>query len=244
MYNQIKKFLSRIIPKDVLIKNEPTIRKVMYLFYKGSKHECNICEKKNRKFVLNQRGEKLCPNCGSMPRDRRLFMEFEKQKPNKESFRLLDFSPSRSLYRKFKSERKINYFPSDLSTNFIAEYQYDITKIPIEDNYFDFIICYHILEHVEKDADAMKELFRVVTENGQILVQTPFKEGNIYEDFSITSPEERLKHFGQDDHVRIYSVEGLKQRLTQVGFKVNTIQFEADEYLGLNKGEIILELTK
>ena len=50
-----------------------------------------------------------------------------------------------------------------------------------------------------------KELFRVLKPNGTVLIQTPFKDGEIYEDYAITSESERLIHFGQEDHVRIYS---------------------------------------
>lgn len=244
MYNRLKKILSRILPKAFLIKNEHLLRRFMYLFYIGNKHQCTVCLKKNRSFVKNQRGEQLCPNCGSMPRDRRLYAEFQNYIPATETIRLLDFSPSRSLYRKFKQQKNIDYFPTDLSTDFIAEYQFDITNIQMENEYFDYIICYHILEHVEQDAQAMKELYRVLKDKGKIFVQTPFKEGEIYEDFKITSPEERLKHFGQEDHVRIYSVEGLKQRLEDAGFIVHVNTFGPNDYYGFNQHETVLELTK
>lgn len=243
MYNSIKKIISAVLPKRFLVNNEQLFRKIYYLFYIGNKHQCTICLKKNRSFVENHRGEKLCPNCGSMPRDRRLYIEFNKIAQQNNPIKLLEFSPSRSLYRTFKKRQNTTYFPTDLSTDFIAEYKYDITNIPIENNYFDFILCYHILEHVDNDVKAMEELYRVLSSTGKILVQTPFKEGEIYENPAITSPAERLKHFGQEDHVRIYSVQGLKQRLTDVGFQVQVHEFDIDDYHGLNH-EIVLELSK
>jgi hypothetical protein len=45
---------------------------------------------------------------------------------------------------------------------------------------------------------------------GKCFIQTPFKEGKIYEDRSKQSKEERKQYFGQEDHVRIYSIFGLK----------------------------------
>jgi hypothetical protein len=76
-------------------------------------------------------------------------------------------------------------------------------------------------------------------------IQTPFKGGEIYEDYTITDPNERLIHFGQEDHVRIYSVEGLKKRLTQTGFEVEIKQFnKEDSEFGLTKNEIIFILKK
>jgi SAM-dependent methyltransferase len=244
MYNLIKKLVYQFVPKKMLIKNELFIRRVGYQFYKGNKHQCPICTKTNRSFQKNQRGENLCPNCGSMPRDRRLFTVFKHEISTEQPIRLLDFSPSRSLYRTFSNWHNIHYFPSDLSTDFIAEYQYDITNIPTENNYFDAVICFHILEHVDNDILAMKELYRVLQPTGIALVQTPFKEGEIYENPEIISPQDRLKHFGQEDHVRIYSVAGLTERLKSVGFTVEQQTFDEDDYFGLNKGDIVLKLTK
>lgn len=240
MYNSLKK----ILPKDFLIKNELFFRRFISIFYWGNSHQCTICDRKFRKFLLNQREEKLCPGCGSMPRDRRLFAEFKKEFSNQEKIRLLDFSPSRSLYRRLKQTKNIQYFPTDLSTDFISEYQYDITDIPQEDQFFDFIFCYHILEHIDEDAIAMKELYRVLKNKGTAFVQTPFKQGEIYEDASIKSEADRLKYFGQKDHVRIYSVDSLADRLKKTGFEVKIKTFGEDDYFGLRKDETILLLTK
>lgn len=244
MYNQIKKAIYKVIPKNFIIKNELLFRKVIYPFYKGDNHECNICQKKNKSFVLNQRGEKLCPSCGSMPRDRRLFLLFQKYLKNSDSVSLLDFSPSRSLYRYFSKQKAIKYFPTDLSTDFIAKYNYDITNIPLEDHFFDRIFCYHILEHIDQDTKAMQELYRVLKKDGVIFIQTPFKDGNIYENPEIKTEEDRLKHFGQEDHVRIYSVEGLADRLRSVGFIVEINHLEKDDFLGLEDHEKVLILSK
>ena len=128
----------------------------------------------------------------------------------------------------------------------MVDHNYDITAIPVEDNYFDNILCYHVLEHIPDDRAAMQELFRVLKPGGKVIIQTPFKEGEIYEDFSIVSPEERLKHFGQEDHVRIYSVEGLNKRLKDSGFEVEVRKFEVEEgdNYGLKGKEVILIASK
>jgi len=39
-------------------------------------------------------------------------------------------------------------------------------------------------------------------------------------------------------------VVGLTERLKSVGFTVEQQTFEEDDYLGLNKGDIVLKLTK
>lgn len=92
----------------------------------------------------------------------------------------------------------------------------------------------------------MQELFRTLKNDGTCLIQTPFKEGTIYENESIDTPEGRKEHFGQEDHLRIYSAEGLKSRLESVGFNVSTLSFSEtlDNYHGFAKKEIILICKK
>jgi hypothetical protein len=70
-----------------------------------------------------------------------------------------------------------------------------------------------------------------------------------YEDFSITNPEERKKHFGQYDHVRIYGKDYFN-KLRNVGFKVTEVDYSKKisqdlliKYC-LVKGEILPVCTK
>jgi ubiquinone/menaquinone biosynthesis C-methylase UbiE len=84
------------------------------------------------------------------------------------------------------------------------------------------------LEHIDEDRQAMSELFRVMKPGGKGIIQTPFKEGNIYENDTIVTREERKIHFGLEDHVRIYSVAGLCERLEQVGFLTKAISFQVE----------------
>ncbi len=88
----------------------------------------------------------------------------------------------------------------------------------------------------------MNELYRVLKKGGSCIIQTPFKDGEIYEDDSIKTAEDRLKYFGQEDHVRIYSLDGLEKRLNQSGFDVNIEQFNEEEnnYNGFNPTEYLL----
>ena len=86
----------------------------------------------------------------------------------------------------------------------------------------------------------MKELFRVLKPKGKIMIQTPFLGETIYEDYSINTPELRLKHFGQKDHVRIYAAQGLEKRLKDVGFKTEILQFSKNDYLGLSDNEHVI----
>ena len=245
MYNILKESIKTLIPKKFLFKNELLFRNFFGLFYKGSTHHCSICAKDSRTFVSLNNKDLLCPFCGSLSRNRRLWKLLNDNRAINGN--LLHFSPSRSLFRKLKKTKNINYFSSDFENEFIADYHFDITAIDQESNKFDTIICFHILEHIIEDKKAMSELYRVLKPNGTTYIQTPFKDGDIYEDYSITSLEERTKHFGQQDHVRIYSVNGLKSRLENTGFKVKIKAFEQNEIdfkNGFISPETVLIATK
>ncbi|CAN1532073.1 AdoMet_MTases domain containing protein [Flavobacteriaceae bacterium] len=244
MYQTFKKIITKVVSRKFIFEQEETLRSWYSIFYAGNKYECNICLKKLRKFITLSNEDSLCPNCGSLKRNRRLWslLETELLVPN---MSILDFSPSRCLYRKLKKMKTINYKSTDLSGDFIADHHFDITNLEITDNSLDLVICYHILEHVNDDVQAIKELFRVMKPGGKALIQTPFKDGNIYEDYSIVSDEERLKHFGQEDHVRIYSVSGLGKRLGNCGFLVKIIEDSSTENkYDFDKKEIIILITK
>jgi len=97
----------------------------------------------------------------------------------------------------------------------------------------------------------MYKLFRVLNLEGFAILQVPILKNTkeTYEDFTITSPEERERYFGQKDHVRIYD-QDYKRRLEIVNFKVELYDIKKDlnikevKKLGLNKEEILYVCQK
>jgi SAM-dependent methyltransferase len=245
MYNKTKQIIKALVSKSFLFKYEPIFRSVLYQFYRGKVFQCKICNKRLRKFIQLENDDKLCPNCGSLARNRRLW-DILSSKFLNEKLNILDFSPSRCLYRILKNNPSITYSSTDLSGDFLSDHKFDITNIDSQNETYDLIICYHILEHVENDNQAIKELYRILKPKGVCIVQTPFKQGDIYEDFSIRSDEGRIKYFGQSDHVRIYSVQGLKERLTDHGFQVEIKEYseDANNIYGYPKEEFVLFCKK
>lgn len=239
MYQAFKKVALSVFPKKILFENEIFFRSLFAFHLHGKNHECTVCSHGLKKFIPIPDGDLLCPFCGSRSRIRRLYsFLIENELIWK---KVLHFSPSRSVYRLLKKNTEIQYFSTDFEDEFLADYHYDITQIPLENDFFDLIICYHILEHIENDKTAMEELHRVLKSGGVCIIQTPFKEGNIYEDFSKKTPEERLKAFGQEDHVRIYSVDGLQHRLKENGFQnVEIKTFPANERYGFMEETVLI----
>ncbi len=240
MYAKFKSLARTIIPNKLLFQNEEFFRFFHGIWYSGNTYQCNICNHKISTFLKVFGKKQQCPFCGSLARSRRLYHVLEEEVGL--SGTVLDFSPPRCLYRKLKKNKAIEYYSTDYENEFLADYRYDITDIPIADNFFDRIICYHVLEHIHDDHKAMTELYRVLKPGGTLLIQTPFKDGEIYEDSSITTTEERLKHFGQEDHVRIYSVAGLVARLKKSGFStVETRNYATNDIFSKKHGFEISE---
>lgn len=228
MYDQLKRVVRAVLPANIKYKVEPLLRWLHSRAYIGTNYTCNICGTSLSKFI-DFYSDKLCPRCGSSSRNRRLWDIVAKGNYLKPGATVLDFSPSRNFFRKMKKQKDVKYYPTDFENEFIAEYSFDITNLPIPNDSIDLIFCYHILEHIVEDRTAMKELFRVLRPGGICFIQTPFKDGEIYEDFTIVSPEERLIHFHQSDHVRVYSINGLVQRLHEAGFNAAIKKFNEPE---------------
>jgi ubiquinone/menaquinone biosynthesis C-methylase UbiE len=117
----------------------------------------------------------------------------------------------------------------------------DVTKLPFADGSFDAIICLHVLEHVDDDISAMREFRRVLTPGGLAVLQVPIGGDTTIED-PVTDPRERLKRYGQEDHVRLYGRD-FEKRLVNAGFRVTRVNpaFELSEAdrvkLGLDLAE-------
>jgi SAM-dependent methyltransferase len=226
IYSSLKKFIKSLLSPSLLYKVEPSVRNIFSIAYSGNKVHCPVCERNFSRFILlDNKRDSLCPACGSLPRNRLLWLYLKHELQIERSVvKVLHFSPSRSLLRRLKKLNNLNYTSTDYESNH-ADKKIDITSIGEADNSYDLVICYHVLEHVNDDAKAMKELYRILKAGGAALLQVPLKEGNTYEDFNITSEEGRLKHFGQEDHVRIYGENDFPSRLKQAGFKVNEITY-------------------
>lgn len=198
---------------------------VLIIKYSGWRYACPCCNGRFRKLKPagqdKKRENAQCPKCGSMERHRLLILYLRnKTRFFQDKLKVLDIAPMDFFQKLCKSSQNLDYTSADMESP-LAMMHFDISEIPLPDNSFDCIICYHVLEHVPDDTKAMKELYRVLKPGGWAILQVPIDQSRekTFEDPSVTSPEERLKLFGQKDHVRIYGVD-YKNRLENAGFKV------------------------
>lgn len=239
MYQSLKKIVTRVLPDRLLRANEDRLRRLIALRYAGSTYRCNCCGTGLSRFVTLAGGDQLCPRCGSLPRSRRLWHLLSAEM-DISGLDVLHFSPPPVLARLLRKYPTGRYLTSDFAGEFTADEHYDLTAIDLPDQQFDLVICYHVLEHIPDDLTAMRELHRILKPGGLCLVQTPFREGETYEDDTITTPAGRLAAFGQADHVRVYSEAGLRERLTAAGFRVAAITYPPNHLHGWRGGETVL----
>ncbi|OAD20197.1 type 11 methyltransferase [Candidatus Thiomargarita nelsonii] len=197
------------------------------LFYLslGSSRECPIClwtgHSFYRKTYPNKPGDThICPFCGSSERHRFAYFMLKDTLDN-HAEKTLHFAPEKCIEPWLRSISK-EYLSVDLSSANAMEHM-DITDLLLKDSEFSLLWCSHVLEHIENDHKAMTELYRVLRPSGLAVIMVPVYGDTTYEDPEIKSPKERLKHFKQEDHVRLYGRD-IKNRLINVGFRVEVIQ--------------------
>lgn len=177
-----------------------------------------------------QRPRARCGNCGSLERHRLAwaYLLLETDLFHGGRKRMLHFAPERIVREHLEGHPRIDYLSGDLDP-LKATAAMDITDIPHPPSSFDVIYCSHVLEHVPDDRRAMSEMLRVLRPGGWALLDAPMRDGETYEDPSITDPDERKRHFGQRDHVRWYGRGDFAERIRCVGFEVDVDDFARRE---------------
>lgn len=252
---KLASFLLNKIPRPMLINLSIFLRPLIYLFFKGNKFTDPIDGKSYRKFLPygygKQRENALSPGTLSLERHRQMWLYLKNETDFfTQNYKVLHIAPEQEFLRKFKKMKNLEYTSADLFSP-IVDVKADILDLPFEDESYDVIFCNHVLEHIIDDKKAMIELYRVMKKGGWGILQVPMKNSleKTYEDFTITDPKERQKHFGQYDHVRWYGMDYF-DRLKSVGFSVDinfySKKFSKEEIkkFGLNETEILPVVRK
>ncbi len=205
----------------------------------GRRLECPFCGWRFRRFrsagfdypALKERQvvgaschrDDVCPRCMSNARERFLYLYLKsKTAVFTEDLRLLHIAPEPHLARRLRDVRRIDYVSGDLLDQ-VVDVKLDVMMLPFRDYSFDMIICNHVLEHVADDRAAMSELHRVLRPGRPALLQVPIAMAleETLEDPTAVTDAERIRLFGQRDHVRLYAAGDYMRRLEAVGFRVS-----------------------
>lgn len=195
----------------------------------------------------------LCADCGASDRER-LYSLWIDQQVEKGFFskntRVIHFAPEAVLSSKLKSLNIFDYKTADLMMGNV-DYKVDIMNMQFEDESFDLFICSHVLEHVDSDDQAIKELYRITSPGGCGILMAPIIVGleRTLEDPEIKEEADRWKHYGQYDHVRLYAHNDYVNKLCKHNFRVEELgkaHFGEDVFisLGLKPTSILYVVRK
>lgn len=246
--------------------NDNLLKRKKYILSSSGEKHCILCGNDVNEFlpagieedIFKQhhiigggyRNNCICPCCGSGDRNRWLYYVI-KNKTNISNMygRILHFAPEREIVKYIKENPNIDYYTGDIKPG-RAMHVTDITDIQYKDDTFDYVICNHVMEHIPDEEKAVYEIKRVLKQSGKWIFSFPIcTDMKTYEDKSITLPDERLKAYGQKDHVRLYGYD-FAERFEKFGLRLQiyTPQNELDnmqiDKLGFIKDDIIIIAEK
>lgn len=210
------------------VKKTRNILQSVLLSY-PKKVQCNICGWEGRRFLSDSWHKYInCPKCRSGIRHRLFIASL--QNIEQLSFDII-----------FNNKKVLHFAPEDILTSNIqgraahyvtADYlrqdcdlKLDMSEMSeIKNESFDVIIAFDVLEHVPDYTKAIAEVHRVLTAEGIAILTVPQKDNlrTTYEDSNIISPEDRTKHFGQYDHLRIFGND-FSNVVEKKGFSVTVV---------------------
>lgn len=232
------------IKKD-LIKNKKINDKKIYEYKHffeinfEKKYLCNFCNKKSPFFESigndynifyeqhivggGYRENGICPICGTHDRIRWILIVLERYTSIlSKACTVLHIAPEKSLGDKIKENTLCEYLTGDIVLG-KAQYQVDVTDMQFQNNKFDYIICNHVLEHVDNCEKAISEFKRCLKKNGKLILSFPVcLDKRTFEDNSIKEDDEKIKYYGQSDHCRLFGYD-TEDYLKKQGLRVSTI---------------------
>ncbi|MDE1190688.1 MAG: methyltransferase domain-containing protein [Arachidicoccus sp.] len=242
---QLKLFAEKFLPGSVLKAAKNTYRTLRGIIkskaYKGDEVYCPCCNKHfshfaDFKYSLELTNSKRfkdtyknidCPYCYSHPRHRIVCFSLNhiKEKLKKNNVTALMIGAEYSIEKWFR-DNQINFITTDLFDK-TADIKADIQNMPFDNNSQSLIICNHVLEHVPNVKVALKELYRILSQDGilEISVPTDKSFSHTIENTGELSVNERIEKFGQIDHMRIFGND-VEEIIRSACFSVEIIDGE------------------
>lgn len=231
----------------------------------GGDKVCNLCGNHFKEFLPagtdtqlffdlkviggGYRKNRDCPYCGSMDRNRWVYWVLREKTDIFKGGTVLHFAPEKMIRKKLECNEKCDYYAGDVVLK-AGHHKIDVTKMQFRDDFFDYILINHVLEHVEDEAQAFCELRRVIKPKGKMILSFPVTmEIETVEREGIFSEEDRLKYYGQKDHVRLYGKD-YKKRIEAYGWEVQQyipecmMDTKQIEKYGFIKNDILLVCSK
>ena len=215
------------LPKRVAKKSISVFKSTLLSFPR--KVQCNICGWTGRRFLSDPWHKYVnCLRCHSGIRQRLFFaamqnlddLSFDVLFRNKS---VLHFAPEKFISSHIQ-DRAAYYNTADYERS-DCDFKSDMSNMPeVKDESFDVVMAFDVLEHVPDYQKALKEVHRILSPKGSAVLTVPQKDGldKTYQDPDIVTPEDKMKHFGQQDHLRIFG-DDFQGNVEKKGFMVTAV---------------------
>lgn len=225
-----------VVRKGRMIRSKAT----MILNPKKTAWFCPCCGYRFRSFIAGDYSERparfdvsryeqtrqdvLCPVCKALPRHRMLAAWSDRHKELFKEAEILYFAPEYSMML-WMRRNGITCTTADLYDK--ADLKIDIQDTGLPEVSYDVVIANHVLEHVDNFKKALREIYRILSQNGCFICSFPMdpKIELLDEEEEPLLTQERIKRFGQSDHKRVFGMKA-DQFLIEAGFEVEKIKSE------------------
>lgn len=245
-----KQILRRVIPHARRSQLRAQISQATWWLYAGSSVRCNCCGGTFRRFRVyrSDGGHRSlsCPRCNALGRHRVDWLYLTDHTDLlRTPTRLLHIAPEVCLEKPLRGMSNVDYLSADYDSA-LAMDKVDVRQIQYGDETFDAVICNHVLQLVDDDRVAMRELCRILRSGGWALIQSSVDEqrDNTVERSATTQDgngsgryeEVFQRSYGRGDYLR---------RLEQAGFTVTVSDFASQlqpavaRQLGLDLEEVV-----
>ena len=135
------------------------------------------------------------------------------------------------IYRYIHRIRKdIRIFAIDISGaakpgKFVRFRRGSVEDMPYSTNFFDAIVCFHVIEHLDNPEKAISEFRRTLKRNGTLLIETPHW-------VSAITPV-GYNFYSDKTHKKPFSKKSLSALLK--GFEINEMRFDSPIYFYLGR---------
>lgn len=196
----------------------------------GWRRRCNVCGSRLRRFLSHGNPVEqdfLCPVCRSKPPHRLSATYFES---NPQLFvrggLFVHIAPEPGLMRvlqRLTARAGMEYRWGGITGE--GEHRLDLLDLPFPVGAIDVLYCCHVLNSLQDDRSAMREVRRVMREGGVALLQVPaFHRGETT--IETNNLQQRLDVFGDEGIFRCYTNDDYEARLRDAGFEVEAFRAE------------------
>ena len=187
---------------------------------------CPICGAREFGDYRGRKAEK-CAGCGAKERTRLHFLLLQRLGLKATGKPVLHFAPETPIAKFLINTFWDMYQPVDIDpSQYVSPTpirQFDLTKdiYELPDNSLQGVFHSHILEHIKAPVgEIIKQLNRVLVPGGVHFFCVPIGADNFEEDYSdALTDEERLKRFGQEDHVRVFGRRDFEEMFIAPNFE-------------------------